>query len=599
MTPVVFGERFGWLHAGEGTRGVVLCNTYGHEFVWTYSGMRMLAEALAERGLWVLRFDYRGTGDSSGADAAPDQFESAVADVGAAVEFLKERAGVHHVTLCGFRVGAAFALEAALRHPVDDIALLAPISSGRTYVRELDFTRKTWLGILPPSVREIQAKKTPYNVLGQLYHDEFKRALERVDLALSVNNASMAPAHRALIMHARVGSSDPLGDALAEKGVLTTTQGFEDLTGFLQESAFTVFPRAAFAQVVRWIAGDAKVNVARKETAEWPDLRIEMPEAIERPVCIGDERLFGIICEPRRPTSRSASIYLLTNTSASSRVGDSRLSVRIARELARHGVTTLRFDARGRGDSPATPGEVQSDTPYGRIYNLVATDDAVLAARWLARQGYKSIHTFGICSGAYHALKAAVIEPAITGVISVNLPTFKRPLDISPEATRESTGNSMAGYASSMLDWHKWKALLRGEKSLLRVMGFIGGYVLMRARSRVIDLLHLDRLSNTPPELATTPLPIVRALDAKGVRTTLVYGSYDAGLDLLASYFGRQGARLSKFPSVRVVTSPELDHSLFNAGSVQHVIALCDMVVKDTNAAVEKRGVQHRATALL
>ena len=72
MRPVVFGNRFGWLHAGSGTRGVVLCNTYGHEYVWTYSGMRHLADALSARGMWVLRFDYRGTGDSAGADLALD-----------------------------------------------------------------------------------------------------------------------------------------------------------------------------------------------------------------------------------------------------------------------------------------------------------------------------------------------------------------------------------------------------------------------------------------------------------------------------------------------------------------------------------------------
>ncbi|WP_277185378.1 alpha/beta fold hydrolase [Caballeronia sp. BR00000012568055] len=599
MTPVVFGRRFGWMHAGEGTRGVVLYNTYGHEFVWTYSGMRALADALAAHGLWVLRFDYLGTGDSDGTDAAPDQFDTAVNDIGAAVAFLKEKTGVTDVTLCGFRVGAAFALEAALHAPVDALALLAPIANGRQYVRELDITRKTWLDILPPPIREMQSDNAPLNVLGQIYHDDFKRALQNIDLARSVKNASLAPARRALIMQSRTGSKDPLRDALTEAGVDTQAQVFEELTGFLQESAFNSVPKAAFAQVVNWIAGDAKEMTPREESAKWPDLQIETPEAIEHPVCIGDEKLFGILCEPRRGTSRSASIFILTNTSASPHVGDSRLSVRIARELARRGVASLRFDARGRGDSPAAPGEVQSDTPFGRIYNLFATQDAALAARWLSRQGYKSIHTFGICSGAYHALKAAVIEPTINGVISVNLPTFKRPADKTPEEMREKTRNSLAGYAFSMFEWQKWKAMLRGEKNLLNVLQFLGGYVLTRSYSRLSDMLHLDGLRNAPPELATTPLPIVRALEAKGVKTTFLYGSYDAGLDLLASYFGKLGARLAKYPSVRVVTSPELDHSLFNAGSVQQVIGLCETVVKDTNVAVEERPLPHRATAVL
>jgi pimeloyl-ACP methyl ester carboxylesterase len=599
MTPVVFGRRFGWLHAGEGTRGVVLCNTYGHEFVWTYSGMRALADALAARGLWVLRFDYLGTGDSDGLDAEPDQFETAVSDVGAAIEFLKEKTGVSDVTLCGFRVGAAFALEAALRHPVDALALLAPVTNGRSYVRELKVTRKTWLDTLSPPVRELQMANGPLNVLGQIYHDEFKRTLENVDLVRSIKNAGGLPAQRALIMNARSGSKDVLREALAEAGVDTQAQVFEDLAGFLQESAFNSVPHAAFAQVADWVAGDTSLSSTPEESAEWPDLQIETPEAIERPLCIGDEKLFGILCEPRRGTSRSASIFILTNTSASPHVGDSRLSVRIARELARRGMASLRFDARGRGDSPAAPGEVQSDTPFGRIYNLFATQDAALIARWLSRQGYKSIHTFGICSGAYHALKAAVIEPTINGVISVNLPTFKRPVDKTPEEMRERTRNSLAGYAFSMFEWQKWKAMLRGEKNLMGVLQFLGGYVLTRTYSRFSDLLHLDGLRKTPPELATTPLPIIRALEAKGVKTTFLYGTYDAGLDLLASHFGKLGARLAKFPSVRVVTWPELDHSLFNAQSVPQVIGLCETVVKDTNVAVEQRPLPHRATAVL
>jgi pimeloyl-ACP methyl ester carboxylesterase len=317
----------------------------------------------------------------------------------------------------------------------------------------------------------------------------------------------------------------------------------------------------------------------------WPALNIETPEAIERPVRIGDEGLFGILCEPRTGSARGP-VYLIANTSASSRVGDSRLSVRIARELARRGVASLRFDARGRGDSPAAPGKVQSDTAFGRIYNPIATDDTAAAARWLARQGYKSIFAFGVCSGGYHALKAAVIEKAINGVVTVNLPTFKRPADVAPDGLRQSTRNSMAGYAFSMLDPQKWKAILRGEKQLTRVLRFVLGYVMTRARSRIVDVLRLDRLSQTPPELATEPGPIIRALDAKGVKTVLVYGAYDAGLDLIAAHFGKHGARLSRFPSVRMMIFPDLDHSLFMTAGSAHVVALCERIAKETNAPI-------------
>ncbi|MDR5747389.1 alpha/beta fold hydrolase [Caballeronia sp. LZ029] len=588
MRPVAFGNRFGWLHAGSGTRGVVLCNTYGHEYVWTYSGMRQLADALAARGIWVLRFDYRGTGDSAGADLAPDQFESSVEDINAAVDWLRTSAGIEHVTLCGFRVGAAFALAAALRHPVDELVLLAPVTSGRVYMRELGIVRKTWLELLAPPLRQMQQDDVSLNVLGQVYSKAFADSLKAIDLVASLNGATAAPARRALIMNVRTGGNDPLRDALADKGVEAEARPFEDLTGFIQETAFNTLPRAAFAEVVAWIAGGAAPVSQAASTVDadgWPALRIDTPEAIERPVRIGEEGLFGILCEPRTGSPHGP-VYLIANTSASARVGDSRLSVRIARELARRGVASLRFDARGRGDSPAAPGEVQSDTAFGRIYNQIATDDTAAAARWLARQGYKSIFAFGVCSGAYHALKAALVEKAINGVLTVNLPTFKRPADIAPDGLRQSTRNSMAGYAFSMLDPQKWKAILRGEKQLTRVLRFMLGYAMTRVRSRIVDVLRLDRLSQTPPELATEPAAVMRALDAKGVKTVLVYGAYDAGMDLIAAHFGKQGARLSRYPSVRMMVYTDLDHSLFmTAGSTQ-VVALCERIAKESNSPV-------------
>jgi alpha-beta hydrolase superfamily lysophospholipase len=603
MIPVVFGKRFGWLHPGQGVRGVVLCQTFGHEYVWTYSAMRHLADALSARGLWVLRFDYRGTGDSAGADLAPDQFQTAVDDIGAAVAFLKARAGVEHVSLCGFRLGAAFALEAASKHPVDQLALLAPVTSGRTYMRELAITRKTWLDTLQPPLREVQPKTGPLNVLGQSYHDDFARALNHVDLVTRVKHADVSPAHRVLIMHGRTASNDPLRDAFIEKGADVQSSVFDDLTGFIQESAFTVMPHAAFAKAVDWIADDAQgvsSLSAQVQMRDEGDLCIDMTDAIERPVFIGEERLFGVLCEPRGADAIARGpVFLLTNTAASSRVGDSRLAVRIARELARRGIASLRFDARGRGDSPAAPGAVQSDTPYGRIYNLLATQDTATAARWLARQGYRSIFTFGICSGAYHALKAAVVEPAIHGVVAVNIPTFKRPEDKAPDALRRSTRNSMAGYAHSAFDWQKWKAIMRGEKHLLRVLGFVAGYAVTRFRSRIADMLHLDRLSKTPPELAETPMPIMRALDAKGVKTTLLYGTYDAGLDLLASHFGTLGARLSRFANVRVAAYPDLDHSLFNPACLSEVIGVCEVVVSEIDVPISEVAIPERATATL
>src|SRR5579862_9363032 len=108
MKPIVFGGRFGWLHPGKGTRGVVICNPFGHEGPWCHKGIRYLAEELSAYDIPVLRFDYWATGDSAGVDGDAHRLDAFVADIVAAVERLKEQTGVTSVTLCGLRLGATF-----------------------------------------------------------------------------------------------------------------------------------------------------------------------------------------------------------------------------------------------------------------------------------------------------------------------------------------------------------------------------------------------------------------------------------------------------------------------------------------------------------
>ncbi|EEA01527.1 conserved hypothetical protein [Burkholderia sp. H160] len=597
MRPIVFGDRFGWLHTGSSARGVVLCNTYGHEYVWTYNGMRYLADELSARGIWVLRFDYAGTGNSAGADGKPDQFEGAVSDIHAAIDVLKSETGVEHVTLCGFRVGAAFALCAALQRSVDDLVLLAPTTSGRVYVRELSMVRKTWLEQLAPPLRAAQ-QDSPFSVLGQVYSDEFKRSLESMDLLSTLSKAKVAPARRALVMPARTGANDPLRDAFAALGVQAETHPFEGLAGFIQETVYSDLPEKTYAEAVEWMSGGRERAAPSRMERHWPgDLRIQTPEAIERPVCIGEAGLFGILCEPRTGAKHGLA-YLLANTSASAHVGDSRLSVRIARDLARGGIASLRFDAQGRGDSPSDANAKQSIRGFAQVYDPVATEDTAAAARWLTRQGYKTVFAFGICSGAYHALKASIIETAIKGVVAINIPTFKKPEETALGALRDAAHNSMAGYAISMLDPDKWKTVL-SEKKLFPIVRFVVGNLLARVRSRFVGALRLHARSNTPPRQVAEPLPMMRALDAKGVRTVLVHGAYDGSMDLLAANFGSRGARLARFASIRVTIFDDIDHALFNAANSAKVISLCDRVIKETSGAADQTKIPVGAPAVL
>ncbi|MEO7331245.1 MAG: alpha/beta hydrolase, partial [Minicystis sp.] len=91
-TPVVFGpaagQLFGLYHAPDAASaratGVVLCNPLGYEAMCVHRMYRQLAEKLAAAGIHALRFDYHGTGDSSGQVDEPARVRAWLDSIGAA-----------------------------------------------------------------------------------------------------------------------------------------------------------------------------------------------------------------------------------------------------------------------------------------------------------------------------------------------------------------------------------------------------------------------------------------------------------------------------------------------------------------------------------
>lgn len=97
-----------------------------------------MAEHLAERGATVLRFDYPSAGDSPGDDGEPISAEAWLGSIEAAISRLRLEARVQSITLIGLRFGGLLAAACGERvGGVDGLVLLAPVTSGRAYAREL------------------------------------------------------------------------------------------------------------------------------------------------------------------------------------------------------------------------------------------------------------------------------------------------------------------------------------------------------------------------------------------------------------------------------------------------------------------------------
>ena len=135
------GRLYGIVHeaaAGQPPRvPFVFCHPLGEEKLWSQRVFVTFARDLAARGHAVLRFDYRGNGDSSGAFEA-SSISTAREDLAAAIAWFRQRTGADTVGLLGLRLGATLAsVTADARADVGPVILWAPIVDGDKYVQEL------------------------------------------------------------------------------------------------------------------------------------------------------------------------------------------------------------------------------------------------------------------------------------------------------------------------------------------------------------------------------------------------------------------------------------------------------------------------------
>jgi len=171
MNPLFIGtaERrlFGLYEPAASSRGkpraAVLCYPWGMEYIYAHRSMRQLASRLAAAGFHTLRFDYFGTGDSSG-DMDQANLVGSNSDVEAAIETLKDIAGTSKVVLIGLRVGANIAANVATRHKseVEALILWDPIISGEHYVETLQEGSDVSADVL----REIRSIDLPSSLAG-------------------------------------------------------------------------------------------------------------------------------------------------------------------------------------------------------------------------------------------------------------------------------------------------------------------------------------------------------------------------------------------------------------------------------------------------
>ncbi len=134
-----------------------------------------------------------------------------------------------------------------------------------------------------------------------------------------------------------------------------------------------------------------------------------MNDMTQNPVRFGrDDSLLGMVTLPTHPAPAAVACLML-NMGANHRVGPRRINVKLAHALAARGVSSLRFDLGGIGDSDAL--DTAHDLPTRAVHDLQAGMDLIEATL-----GIRQFVIVGMCSGAEHAMSVAAVDARVVAV---------------------------------------------------------------------------------------------------------------------------------------------------------------------------------------
>lgn len=612
--PLYFGPPdrplFGWLHMPTETAssrlGCVICNPFGDEAIRARRSLRHLATELARAGLPTLRFDYDGAGDSAGHDLDPDRVAQWLGSIRFAATTLHEEAHVERICFAGLRLGATLAALVGAEYPdTAGLAAIAPVISGRAYVRELRLLRKA-IDAKRNIVRS--GKEEALETAGFLLTEATQASISAIDL-MKVN---LAPPRRVLILdRAEMSGDDRWPQSLRDAGVAVERAHLPGYPEMMLDSHDSIVPREIIEATVRWAkdvaehsapgrvsdsglrrplktcAVLARGSVDDPVTGKGADVTIE-----ERAVHFGaTPELFGIMTSPCTHASRPAGGHksiLLLNSGAVHHIGPCRLYVALARHLASRGYVVLRMDIAGIGDSPPHP-----DQPENIVYSKYALQDVNQAIRYLHRQwGIGEVRALGLCSGAYHAFKAAVAHFPLKGVVLINPLTFFWKEGMSLEYADHRVAADITRYRKNFRRLSSWRKLLAGNVDL----GALAEVLRRHALTGISQPLRAVARQLRIPLTEDLPTELLRAVRA-GIDLHFIFAADDPGVELLRSKGGATARGLQKRGKLGQELIPAADHTFTDLTARANLVTILTQKLGTINDNTLQGGMTSMKTA--
>jgi pimeloyl-ACP methyl ester carboxylesterase len=246
----------------------------------------------------------------------------------------------------------------------------------------------------------------------------------------------------------------------------------------------------------------------------------------------------------------------LVNAGADYHIGASGMYVGLARRWARRGYIVLRMDLAGLGDSGTRPGR-----PDGEIFPPAAIEDIRAAIDWVrTRYGAADLTLAGVCSGAYHALRAAVAGLPVNRILMVNPENFfwKEGMTVKDMQMAELVRNPTV-YRARLFSVAAWRKLTSGQVNVRYISRIYIYRALLAVESTVRDLARFLRIQ-IPGDLGWDLEQIAK----RGVKLVFVFARGEPGIDLLEILGGSSLKRLGQKCRVHIIDSA--DHVFSKSG---------------------------------
>ena len=202
-------------------------------------------------------------------------------------------------------------------------------------------------------------------------------------------------------------------------------------------------------------------------------------------------RLVGIVTTPLGGQAEVGLIILVGGPQY--RAGSHRQFTLLARALAAQGISSLRFDYRGMGDSEGSTRDFTAiDADIAAAVDTLFTHAAQL----------RSVVLWGLCDAASAALMYAPTDPRVTGLVLLN--------PWAPHAPSRARARLKHYYGPKLLQWSLWTKMLAGRlrlhpavRELLHALRL--AYSLTRVRKPIVGT-GAHRPTNTGDKCAASPL---------------------------------------------------------------------------------------------